>query len=541
MSVTLSDAAPADLPDRAADAAPESLARATGVIALGNISSRVLGLAREIMLSTLFGAGAAVDAFNLAIIVPRSLYDLLIGGHVNSALVPVLSEYAASHDDQRDLWALVSALLGIVVVALSVLILALELLAPQVIGVVASADAAPQVIAQATDLLRVTAPALLFLSVFAVVSGLLYALRRFTWPAFASTVFNGTIVLITVLLYRQLGITAAAMGWLVGAVVQLALQAPGLRDVRLRVRVRGALSHPGVRRIGVLYLPVLASLALDVLVNRPFSYHLASSTGEGSISYMAWATTLIQFPQGLVALAISVAILPTLSRQAVDRADAELQQFKTTLGQGLRLAIVLIIPATVGLFVLAGPVVALIFEHGKFTSVDTAHTALALRLYLLGLPFAAVDLLLIFAFYARQNTFTPAVVGLISLVAYMVVALYLLPWYSFFALMIADSVKHMVHTGVSAYLLGRGMGGYGEQHLRSTIWRAGAAAGGMGAAIGVALALGSTRVPANAIGHALIVLSAGGVGVLTFNMLALRLGLEEWRWLGALLRRRLHG
>lgn len=541
MSVTLSDAAPADLPDRAAEAAPESLARATGVIALGNVSSRVLGLAREIMLSTLFGAGAAVDAFNLAIIVPRSLYDLLIGGHVNSALVPVLSEYAASRDDQRDLWALVSALLGIVVVALSVLILALELLAPQVIGVVASADAAPQVIAQATDLLRVTAPALLFLSVFAVVSGLLYALRRFTWPAFASTVFNGTIVLITVLLYRQLGITAAAMGWLMGAVVQLALQAPGLRDVRLRVRVRGALSHPGVRRIGVLYLPVLASLALDVLVNRPFSYHLASSTGEGSISYMAWATTLIQFPQGLVALAISVAILPTLSRQAVDRADAELQQFKTTLGQGLRLAIVLIIPATVGLFVLAGPVVALIFEHGKFTSVDTAHTALALRLYLLGLPFAAVDLLLIFAFYARQNTFTPAVVGLISLVAYMVVALYLLPWYSFFALMIADSVKHMVHTGVSAYLLGRGMGGYGEQHLRSTIWRAGAAAGGMGAAIGVALALGSARVPANTIGHALIVLSAGGVGVLTFNMLALRLGLEEWRWLGALLRRRLHG
>jgi len=540
MSVTLSDAAPADLPDRAVDTAPESLARATGVIALGNVSSRVLGLAREIMLSTLFGAGAAVDAFNLAIIVPRSLYDLLIGGHVNSALVPVLSEYAASRDDQRDLWALVSALLGIVVVALSVLILALELLAPQVIGVVASADAAPQVIAQATDLLRVTAPALLFLSVFAVVSGLLYALRRFTWPAFASTVFNGTIVLITVLLYRRLGITAAAVGWLVGAVVQLALQTPGLRDVRLRVRVRGALSHPGVRRIGLLYLPVLASLALDVLVNRPFSYHLASSTGEGSISYMAWATTLIQFPQGLVALAISVAILPTLSRQAVDRADAELHQFKTTLGQGLRLAIVLIIPATVGLFVLAGPVVALIFQHGKFTSVDTAHTALALRLYLLGLPFAAVDLLLIFAFYARQNTFTPAVVGLISLVAYMVVALYLLPWYSFFALMIADSVKHMVHTGVSAYLLGRGMGGYGEQRLRSTIWRAGAAAGGMGAAIGVALALWGTRLPANAIGQALIVLSAGGVGVLTFNALALRLGLEEWRWLGALLRRRLH-
>ncbi|GAB4414686.1 MAG: putative lipid II flippase MurJ [Anaerolineae bacterium] len=541
MSVTLSESAPADLPNRAAESSPESVVRATGVIALGNVSSRVLGLAREIMLSTLFGAGAAVDAFNLAIIVPRSLYDLLIGGHVNSALVPVLSEYAAAHDDQQDLWELVSTLLGIVVVTLSVLILALELLAPQVIAVVASADAAPQVIAQATDLLRVTTPALLFLSLFAVVSGLLYALRRFTWPAFASTAFNGTIVLVTVLLYRQIGIAAAAAGWLVGAVVQLMLQAPGLRDARLRVRLRGALTHPGVRRIGLLYVPVLASLALDVLVNRPFSYNLASSTGEGSISYMAWATTLIQFPQGLVALAISVAILPTLSRQAVDRADLDLRHFKDTLGQGLRLAIVLIIPAAVGLFVLADPVVALIFEHGKFTAVDTAHTALALRLYLLGLPFAAVDLLLIFAFYARQNTFTPAVVGLISLVAYMVVALYLLPWYSFFALMIADSVKHIVHTAVSAYLLGRGMGGYGAQRLRSTIWRTGIAAAGMGLLTWATLIVWGSRLPGTPLGHALLVLSAGGVGLLTFNTLALTLGLHEWRWLGGLLRRRLRG
>ena len=212
----------------------------------------------------------------------------------------------------------------------------------------------------------------------------------------------------------------------------------------------------------------MASLALDVLVNRPFSYNLASRTGEGSISYMTWATTLIQFPQGLVAIAISVAILPTLSRQAVNTFDSGLGAFKITLGQGLRLAIVLIIPATVGLFVLAEPVVGLIFEHGKFNATDTAITALALRLYLLGLPFAAIDLLLVFAFYARQNTLTPALIGLVSLAAYMVVAIVLLPWYSFFALMIADSVKHLVHTGVSAWLLGRGIGGFSKQRLIST-------------------------------------------------------------------------
>lgn len=517
---------------------PASMARATSIIALGNIASRMLGLAREMILSTLFGAGAAVDAFNLAIIVPRGLYDLLIGGHVNSALVPVLSEYAA-RDDRRDLWDLVNALLGLVVITLSLLILALELLAPQVIGLVASSKATPEVVEQATDLLRITAPALFFLSLFAVLSGLLYALRRFTWPAFASTVFNGTIVLITLMFAGQIGITAAALGWLIGAVVQMALQMPGLYDAHVRIKLRGVFSHPGVRRIGWLYIPVMASLGLDVLINRPFSYNLASSTGEGSISYMNWATTLIQFPQGLVAIAISVAILPILSRQATDSALSALNEFKTTLGQGLRLAIVLIIPAAVGLFVLAEPVVGLIFERGEFNAMDTDITTLALRLYLIGLPFAAIDLLLVFAFYARQNTITPAVIGLISLLAYMVVAVYLLPWYSFFALMIADSVKHLVHTGISAWLLGRGMGGYGSQRLVRTIARTSFAAACMGLLAFGTLALLSRGLPDGTLGYLIVVSAAGGVGVLAFGLLASLLKLDEWQWMLNLARQRL--
>ncbi len=535
MTTAISDPATIDQPDTP----PESMARATGVIALGNVASRVLGLVREIILSHLFGAGVAVDAFNLAIIVPRSLYDLLIGGHVNSALVPVLSEYAAS-DDRRDLWDLVNVLLGIVVVALAGLVLLLEVFAPQVIGIVANDDATPEVIAEATNLLRITAPALLFLSLFAVVSGLLYALRRFTWPAFASTVFNATIVVITIVFAGSLGITAAALGWLIGALVQLVLQSPGLRDARLRIRLRGALTHPGVRRIGLLYLPVMASLALDVLVNRPFSYNLASGTGTGSISYMSWATTLIQFPQGLVAIAISVAILPTLSRQAVDTGQPGLHAFKQTLGQGLRLATVLIIPAAVGLFVLAEPVVGLIFEHGEFGATDTRITALALRLYLIGLPFAAIDLLLMFAFYAQQNTLTPAAIGLVALVAYIVVAVALLPWYSFFALMIADSVKHLIHTGISAYLLARAIGGYGRQRFVSTALRTLGAAAIMGAlSFAVARLLDSALPFGGTPAHAITVLGAGGAGLLSFALLASWLRLDEWRWLRDILRQRL--
>lgn len=521
--------APTNPPNAGTSHETSSVARATGLIALGNISSRVLGLAREMILSYLFGAGTAVDAFKIAIIVPRSLYDLLIGGHVNSALVPVLSDYAG-RENRRELWELVNLLLGLVTVALLIMILGLEILAPLIIRLVGG-EASDQTIHTATDLLRVTAPALLFLSLFAVVSGMLYGLKRFRLPAFAATVFNGTIVASTIIFERQLGITAAALGWLIGAVVQLAIQYPDLRDAPLRPRLRGALSHPGVRTIGLLYIPVLASLGLDVLINRPFSYNLASRTGEGNISYMDWATTLIQFPHGLVATAISIAVLPTLSQQAARAINEGLDAFKNTLGFGLRLAITLILPATFGLFVLATPVVALLFQHGAFTASDTDATSLALRLYLIGLPFAAIDLLLVFAFYAQQDTLTPALIGLVSLIAYMVTALLLLDHYSFYSLMIADSVKHMVHTSISWWLLRRRIKGLHGQHLFRTTSRALVAAGIMALCSfvvfwGMEKIIGSGTV----IHELLLVVGPGTVGILVFIAVGYLGGLQELRW-----------
>ncbi len=517
------------------------VARASGIIALGNITSRVLGLVREIILSHLFGAGAAVDAFKIAIIVPRSLYDLLIGGHVNSALVPVMSDYA-NRDDQRDLWRLVSSLLGIVTIGLLVLVLALEALAPQIVGLIASDETSSETLDQAIELLRITAPALFFLSLFAVISGLLYALKRFTWPAFGASVFNLMIVIITVALADQIGITAAAIGWLVGAVVQVLIQFPDLRDAKLWPRFRGAWRHPGVKVIGLLYVPVMFSLGLDVLVNRPFSYNLASRTGEGNIGYMDWATTLIQFPHGLVATAISVAVLPTLSQQAARAREqvTNLDNYKDTLSFGLRLATVLILPATIGLFVLATPVVALIFEHGAFTADDTATTSDALQLYLIGLPFATIDLLLVFAFYARQDTITPAIIGVVTLVVYMATALILLPHYGFLSLMIADSVKHLLHSGISGWILWRRIGGLPQQSLLSTTLRTLLAAAIMGACtLAALLGLEQLMSSATLIGELVHVAGAGAVGLLVFLAVGYWLQLQELRWMVGFVQKRL--
>ncbi|HEX2619521.1 MAG TPA: murein biosynthesis integral membrane protein MurJ [Phototrophicaceae bacterium] len=529
----------------------EGVARATGILAAGNIASRVLGLAREIVVANLFGAGRATDAFNVALVVPKSLYDLLIAGHVNSAIIPVLSEIVTVKG-KDELWRLVSILISIVVVALSVLVLVLEFFSPAVIGLISSAE--PQTLELATLLLRLTAPALIFMSLFAVLSGTLYALRVFTWSAFAGAVFNGSIVAVVLLFVLPMrsggqhppdsAIQFAAAGWLVGAIAQLILQYPGLRGAKIRISFNWR--HPAVRQIAMLYLPVMFSLVLDTLINRFFSYRLAIQSGEGGISYMNLATTLIQFPQGLVATAISIAILPTLARQAAivlgEVGEQSQLAFKNTLGLGLRLATTLIIPAAVALFVLATPIIHLLFQHGEFTPGDTVSTALALRLYLIGLPFAALDLLLVYAFYARQDTLTPALIGLLSLAVYMVVAVTLQPKYGLFSLMIADSVKHMTHASVSGYLLHRRLKGFNEQRLLLTFAKTGLAALAMGVAVVLAEPIIENAFGlASLSGEVLVVGISGGICLAVFITLALILKIEELQWMASLIRRRLTG
>ncbi|MCC7207211.1 MAG: polysaccharide biosynthesis C-terminal domain-containing protein [Anaerolineae bacterium] len=491
-----------------------------------------------------------MDAFQIAITIPQDLYDLAIFGHTNSALVPVLTEYAA-REDKAELWEVVSALASIVLLAAGLLTLGLIIFTPQVItlyrglpssgvwaemfnlrGLVGHQNLSalsPAAFSQTVDLLRLTAPALIFMSLFAVFSGTLFALKRFTRPAFGAAVFNGVIVLSTLALVPAIGIQGVALGWVAGAVVQLLLVFGGLRGSRIRLALAGLprmLRHPGLRRIGLLYLPVLLTLLIDVAVNRPFSYNIASQTGEGNIGYMKWATSLREFPMGLVGTAISIAILPTLARQAlhIDLVGS----FRNTLGQGVRLVLTLIVPAAVGMFVLAGPLIGLVFEHGSFTAANTAAMSIVLRLYLLGIPFAAIDLLLIFAFYARRDSLTPALIGMFSLACYIAITLILLPSTGFLSLMIADSAKHLIHMSVSLVLLRRRLGGLGDQRLFPTLAKVGLATGLM-ALITYALALSVADLwPAQGLRErVLLVVVPAMLGGVTYLILASLLRLNE--------------
>jgi len=284
-----------------------------------------------------------------------------------------------------------------------------------------------------------------------------------------------------------------------------------------------AWNHPAVRRILSLYTPI----ALGLIVTQfqiIMDGRWASATGAESVSWMRYATTLIQLPLGLVPVAVSLAALPSLSQSA---AYGEWEGFRAVLARGLRLVLVLLIPATVGLAVLAGPVISLLFEHGSFTPADTEMTALALRLYLLGLPFAGVDFLLNYSFYARQDTRTPAIVGVVAVGCYFIAALSLKGPYGFLGLVLADSIKQAAHAVIMVLLLWGSVGRLRDRSVTKTALGATGAAVLMGLVVWLLASWLAGLVPPGLLGELIVVAVPAGVGGLVYLLVLRRLGLPE--------------
>lgn len=425
------------------------IVRAAALLSAGNVTSRVLGLVREQVISYFFGATVYVSSFRLADRMLRLLYDLIVGGMLSGAVVPVFSEYA--HRDRLELARLASALLTLLALFAVGIALLIEILAVPLARLLAAGQA-PQEQLVTAAFFRWMAPAIILMSLSSGLLALLYALKRFRFAALATAVYNTGIILGVPVLKPLVGPLSLGLGVLLGATLQLLVLLPDVRDVALRVSFYWR--HPGLRRIGVLYAPVALALLVS-LFQGLFDGRLATFTGPSSLAYMANATTLVQFPLGLVAMAVSYATLPTLARMAVDQ---DWIAFRRTLGLALRLVSFLSIPAAVGLFVLAEPIVRLIFEHGAFTPQDTVETARALRVYAIGLIFAAADWPLNYAFYARQNTWVPTLVGIGSVGVYLVVALSLMGPLGMVGLVWGDTAKQFSHALTMFWLTRRRVG-----------------------------------------------------------------------------------
>jgi putative peptidoglycan lipid II flippase len=496
------------------------LARAALTVSVGSAISRVLGLGREQTIAALFGRTAATDAFTAASRVPTTTYDLLVGGMISAAFVPVLSTEAEKGEEafQRLAGLLVSFFSVLLMLAVALVLVFSE---PIVAALTPFFD--PETQALTLRLLRLMAPSLFLLGMSGVAIGVLQARRRFGAPAFGAAVFNLAFIVAAWTL-RDRGIEALALAIVAAAAAQLALQAVALRDVRIRLSFDWR--NPQLRRIGVLYLPVLLGL---VVTNAGVYIDtiLASSLPPGDLTAMRYATTLTQLTLGVIAVAIGTAYLPELSR-----VSANSPEYRSTLGEALRAVLALTTPVVIALAILREPVVRVLFERGAFDSADTARTALAYLAYSPGTPAAALDQILIFAFYARQDTLRPVLVGVASVGVYLVVALALVQPLGMVGLTLANAAQWIGHLLMMAVLTALLLRPISLRQVVAPLGRVGLA----GAAAGLVWWLAGFLLPASAVllVPALLVTAAAG-GAVYLGMLWL-LGAPEARLASARLR-----
>ena len=521
---------------------------------LGNIISRLLGLVREQVIGAVFGVKMATDVFTVASAVPTMVYDLLVSGAISAALVPVFTDYADSHD-REELSRIISAVMTLAAAALAVLVAVLMVLAPLLVDIIGGGfDAEAK--AATTHLVRLMLPAVLFMGTSGILTASLYARQRFTLPAFAVAVYNLGVILGAVLLAGRIQVTSLVIGVLVGAMLQVAIQLPGMRGIHLRPVLD--LSHPGVRAILKLYAPVALGLIVTntgVIIDR----YLATHTGEGSIAAMRFATQLVQFPLGLVATATSFAVLPTLARAASSEQRTEdyglsvpvsaqssvprpqSSSYAATLRMGMKMILVLIVPAAVGLAVLREPVVQLLFQRGAFDRSATALTSLAFLGYSPEIAFAAVDQLLIFAFYARKDTKTPVLVGVMAIFVYLVVALTLIRPFGMLGLVLANAAQITSHAVMLLWLMNRRVSGVVNRELAGFLGRIITAAAVMGFACQLVLMVAG-HLAATGPGVALLVAMAAAVGIAVYTAAVVALRVREayqvWDLLAGQIRRR---
>ncbi|MCG6860401.1 MAG: murein biosynthesis integral membrane protein MurJ [Chromatiaceae bacterium] len=401
-----------------------SLAKSIAKVGSNTFLSRILGFIRDLVVARVFGADAGTDAFFVAFKIPNFMRRLFAEGAFSMAFVPVLNEYKAKRgfpelkrfvDDVAG--ALGAVLLGVTVLGVLGAPLVIMLFAPGFAG-----DADKQ--ALATEMLRLTFPYLLFISLTAFAGGILNTYERFGVPAFTPVLLNISLIACALWLapLMEQPIVALAWGVLIAGVAQLAFQIPFLARIKLLPRPRLNSRDPGVKRIVRLMVPALfgvsvtqISLLIDTL--------LASFLVTGSISWLYYGDRLMEFPLGILGVALGTVILPRLSQKHAEQSP---EVFSRTLDWALRWVLLLGVPAAVGLLVLAGPLMATLFHSGEFTGEDVRMAARALMAYSLGLAAQMGIKVLAPGFYARQNMKTPVRIAVIAMLTDIAFALMLM-------------------------------------------------------------------------------------------------------------------
>lgn len=382
------------------------LLRSSAVFSAMTLLSRIAGFVRDMLQGMLFGTGGAMSAFIVAYRIPNFLRRVFAEGSMAMAFVPVLNEIRQTGDraalkDFVDHMA--GALCAVVLVVAGIGVLAAPLVAQLFAPGWTGEDA--EKLGQTAAMLRVTFPYLLFISMMALAASILNSFGKFALPAFTPVLHNLTMIAAMFWLAPRFDIPPMGLAWgvLIAGALQLVLLWPALGKLGLRPRLRLGFRHPEVRKVGKLMLPTLFSSSVaqvNLLVGTAF----ASLLVDGSQDWLYYSDRLVEFPLGLFGVALGTVILPHLSRR---HADADATGYNTSLDWGLRLALLVGVPAGLGLMLLAEPLTATIYNYGKFSDHDTRMSAISLTVMAVGIPGFMLSKVLAPAFYARQDTRTP--------------------------------------------------------------------------------------------------------------------------------------
>lgn len=389
--------------------------------------SRIFGYLRDVVIAIFFGASGATDAFFVAFRIPNFLRRLFAEGAFSQAFVPVFSEIK-EHRGQRELKDLVDHVTGSLGLILAFITGAGILSAPLLIAVFAPGFIGEQSRFDLTvSMLRITFPYLLFISLTAIAGGILNAMGRFAVPAFTPVLLNLSLIAATLWLapYMDPPITALSWGVFVAGVAQLAFQIPFLYRLKLLPRPRIKKNHEGVKHILRLMIPALFGTSV-VQINLLFDTLLASFLATGSISWLYFSDRFVELPLALFGIAIATVILPRLSFQHTQRSG---EGFSDTLDWALRVALLVTIPAMLGLIFLAAPILVTLIQYRAFGYEDTQMAAMSLMAYACGLPAFILIKVLVPGFYSRRDTMTPVRIGIVTMLVNMGLnVIFVVPW-----------------------------------------------------------------------------------------------------------------
>lgn len=408
----------------------KKLLKSTAIVSAMTLPSRILGFVRDMVVAVTFGASGATDAFLVAFRIPNLLRRMFAEGAFAQAFVPVFTEYreTRSREALKDLADYVSGALLLVLTLITVIGV---IAAPWIITLFAPGFSdEPDKQQLAAEMLRLTFPYLLFISMTALAGGILNSFGHFAVPALTPVFLNLVLIAAALWLAPMMAepITALAWGVFIAGAVQLAFQIPALWKIGLVPKPSFRRGHEGVKRVTKLMLPALLGSSV-AQINMLFNTLLASFLMTGSIAWLYFSDRFVELPLALFGIALGTVILPRLSAEHANQSG---QAFSDTLDWALKLGLMVALPAMLGLMLLSGPILATLLQYNSFTAYDTKMASISLSVFALGLPGFALVKILAPGFFARQDTVTPVKIAVISILANILLYLLVfLPWFLF--------------------------------------------------------------------------------------------------------------